>query len=173
MTNEQTNGHIYVLATDGACRFNPGPGGWGVIVHELSGDTIVSRYALAGRADEDTTNNRMELTAAIEGLRSLPESHPARVLSDSQYVVNGVSLWLPRWKANGWRKSDRKPVENVDLWQTLDELLSLRPISWEWVRGHAGHPMNTDADMLANGAAVGFHRGDPAELKSRYRHLFD
>ena len=117
MNTAHTTGRSYLLATDGACLRNPGPGGWGVVVHELDGDTIVSRSALAGGADGRTTNNQMELTAAIEGLRSLGDTTlPITIISDSKYLTNGMTKWLPNWKARGWRTSDRKPVKNRDLW---------------------------------------------------------
>lgn len=146
----------YLLFPDGACLGNPGPGGWGVVIHELNSDTIVRRHALAGSAGGDTTNNRMELQAAIEGLRYLGDpGDPVTVVSDSEYVVKGMTQWLEGWKVRGWRKSDRKPVLNVDLWTVLDELAGGLRVSWQWVRGHNCHPLNEVADMLANNAAKG------------------
>jgi ribonuclease HI len=131
------------IFTDGACRGNPGPGGWGVVLRydgrekELSG------------GERLTTNNRMELTAAIAALEAL--NRPAAVIltTDSQYVRNGIAEWLPRWKANGWRTADRKPVKNVDLWQRLDAAMARHRVEWRWTRGHAGHPENERADRLA------------------------
>ena len=174
MTINYTTGRRLVLAIDGACLGNPGPGGWAVIIHEMDGDTIISRSALAGRADGDTTNNRMEMTAAYEALRYLGADHtPATIVSDSQILVNGMTQWRDGWKANGWRKADRKPVLNLDLWMALDELCpKSRPIRWEWTRGHSGHPMNEMADMLANDAAAGIHRGELDELRRLYPGSF-
>jgi ribonuclease HI len=129
--------------TDGACSGNPGPGGWGALLvwggHERS---------LKGGA-EHTTNNRMELTAAIEVLAALKRAATVRVHTDSKYLKDGVTLWLGRWKANGWRTADRKPVKNDDLWRRLDELLARHRVTWHWVRGHAGHAENERADALA------------------------
>jgi ribonuclease HI len=129
--------------TDGACSGNPGPGGWGALLvwggHERS---------LKGGA-EHTTNNRMELTAAIEALTALKWAATVRVHTDSTYLKDGVTLWLGRWKANGWRTADRKPVKNDDLWRRLDEALARHRVTWHWVRGHAGHAENERADALA------------------------
>ena len=131
--------------TDGACRGNPGPGGWGVVlrfggqVKELSG------------GEPATTNNRMELKAAIEALTALKKK-PCRVdlYTDSTYVRSGITEWLPAWRARGWRTADKKPVKNQDLWQALAALAEQHDVSWHWVRGHAGHPENERADELAN-----------------------
>ncbi len=132
------------LYTDGACRGNPGPGGWGVLLrldrHEKE---------LWG-GERDTTNNRMELTAAIRGLEALKRPVSARVHTDSQYVLKGISEWIHGWKKNGWKTSNRKPVKNVDLWRELDALRSQHELEWIWVKGHAGHPENERADALAN-----------------------
>jgi ribonuclease HI len=135
---------IVDLYTDGACRGNPGPGGWGVLLrrdrHEKE---------LWG-GERDTTNNRMELTAAIRGLEALKRPVRARVHTDSQYVLKGISEWIHAWKKNGWRTSDRKPVKNADLWRELDALRSQHELEWIWIKGHAGHPENERADALAN-----------------------
>ncbi len=135
---------IVNLYTDGACRGNPGPGGWGVLLrrdrHEKE---------LWG-GERDTTNNRMELTAAIRGLEALKRPVRARVHTDSQYVLKGISEWIHAWKKNGWKTSDRKPVKNADLWRELDALRSQHELEWIWVKGHAGHPENERADALAN-----------------------
>jgi ribonuclease HI len=132
------------LYTDGACRGNPGPGGWGVLLrfdrHEKE---------LWG-GERDTTNNRMELTAAIRGLEALKRPVSARVHTDSQYVLKGISEWIHGWKKNGWKTSNRKPVKNDDLWRELDALRSQHELEWIWVKGHAGHPENERADALAN-----------------------
>lgn len=134
------------LFTDGACRGNPGPGGWGALLRYRGHER-----ELAGAAPA-TTNNRMELTAAIEGLRALKRPSRIHVVTDSQYVLNGITSWLPGWKARGWRTADRAPVKNADLWQELEHLAAAHEVSWEWVRGHAGHPENERADRLANAA---------------------
>jgi ribonuclease HI len=137
--------HVTVF-TDGACAGNPGPGGWGVIL--IDGDL---RRELSGY-DPSTTNNRMELMAAIEALRVLRMPVSVDLHTDSQYVRNGMSDWLARWKRNGWRTADRKPVKNTDLWRELDELAHRHVIRWHWVRGHSGHPENERCDALANEA---------------------
>jgi ribonuclease HI len=130
--------------TDGACKGNPGPGGWGVVLRY--GDAV--RELHGGHAQ--TTNNRMELTAVIEALRALTRPCEIVVWADSQYVLKGISEWLPAWKARGWKTADKKPVKNEDLWRTLDELARTHQVSWQWVKGHAGHPGNERADALAN-----------------------
>ena len=135
-----------IIYTDGACRGNPGPGGWGVLL--VYGDI---RKMLKG-AEEDTTNNRMELMAAIKGLQALSKRHePCRVdlYTDSQYVRGGITSWITGWKARGWRTADRKPVKNIELWQRLDAAKTLHQVEWHWVKGHSGHEMNERADALA------------------------
>lgn len=129
------------IYTDGACAGNPGPGGWGVLI--LNGG---ERVELSGGASA-TTNNRMEMMAAIEALRAT--TGPIRLHTDSQYLKNGVTQWMKNWKRNGWRTADRKPVKNKDLWETLDALSAGRAIEWRWVRGHDGDPGNERADELA------------------------
>ena len=135
--------------TDGACSGNPGPGGWGVLIE---GDGAARRLCGGERA---TTNNRMELQAAIEALSAFPEGAALRVHTDSQYVKNGVTSWVHGWKRNGWKTAARKPVKNQDLWQTLDALAEARAVEWAWVKGHAGHPGNEEADRLANEGMAG------------------
>ncbi len=130
--------------TDGACKGNPGPGGWGVLMRW--GDA--ERELFGG--ERLTTNNRMELTAVIEGLRALTRPVPVTLHVDSQYVMNGVRSWMAGWKRNGWRTADKKDVKNKDLWQALDEELARHQVRWVWVRGHAGDPGNEKADELAN-----------------------
>jgi ribonuclease HI len=130
--------------TDGACRGNPGPGGWGVVLR--SGKRTKE---LSGGAP-DTTNNRMELTAAIEALRALNKPCRVALYTDSTYVRNGITEWLPAWRARGWRTADRKPVKNQDLWMALAEETERHDVRWHWVKGHSGHPENERADALAN-----------------------
>lgn len=131
------------IFTDGACSGNPGPGGWGVILRH--GDT---EKELNGGAAE-TTNNRMELTAAIEALEALKRPCTVRLYTDSVYVKDGITKWITGWKRNGWKTAAKKPVKNVDLWQRLDAALGAHDITWNWVKGHAGHPENERADELA------------------------
>lgn len=135
---------VVEIYTDGACKGNPGVGGWGALLR-ASG---VEKELFGGEAD--TTNNRMELMAVIEALRALSRSCDAVVYTDSSYVQKGISEWIHGWKRNGWRTSDRKPVKNADLWLMLDELARQHRVEWKWVRGHAGHPENERADALAN-----------------------
>ncbi|HUK05610.1 MAG TPA: ribonuclease HI [Burkholderiales bacterium] len=132
------------IYADGACRGNPGPGGWGVLLRSGGSE----RELHGGEAQ--TTNNRMELTAVIEGLRALKVPSQVRVYTDSQYVQKGISEWIHAWKRRGWRTSDKKPVKNVDLWKALDEAARVHAVEWHWVKGHAGHPENERADALAN-----------------------
>lgn len=132
------------IYTDGACRGNPGPGGWGALLRY--GD---HERELCG-GEKSTTNNRMELCAAIEALQALSRPCAVVLYTDSQYVRNGIEDWLPDWKRRGWRTAARKPVKNADLWRRLDELVQNHRIEWHWVRGHAGNPGNERADELAN-----------------------
>jgi ribonuclease HI len=135
--------------TDGACKGNPGPGGWGVLLVYKG-----QRKELSG-GEPNTTNNRMELRAVIEALKSLKRSARIHIHTDSQYVHKGISEWIEGWKRKGWKTADGKPVKNQDLWQILDELASQHEVKWEWVRGHAGHPGNEEADRLANLGVAG------------------
>ena len=136
------------IFTDGACSGNPGPGGWGAVLRygevekELSG------------GEAATTNNRMELMAAIAGLEALKRPCRVRLYTDSQYLRQGITEWLPAWKARGWRTAEKKPVKNVDLWQRLEAAGAPHEIEWLWVKGHAGHPENERADALARGAII-------------------
>jgi len=132
------------MYTDGACRGNPGPGGWGVILSYRDRNKKLSGF------DPQTTNNRMELTAAIEGLRSLSRACDIELNTDSKYVLQGISEWIESWKSNGWKTAAKKPVKNVDLWQSLDEQVKKHRINWHWVKGHAGIEGNEMADQLAN-----------------------
>ena len=134
------------IHTDGACSGNPGPGGWGAIL-EWNG----RRKEIKG-GDPQTTNNRMELTAAIMALEALRRPCTVEIYTDSQYLRQGITSWITSWKRNGWRTADRKPVKNVDLWQRLDAALTQHKVRWYWVRGHAGHDLNERADELAREA---------------------
>ncbi len=134
--------------TDGSCLGNPGPGGWGFIATD--GTNIAERSG----AEADTTNNRMELTAVIRALSAARKHNEIELHTDSQYVKNGMQLWIKNWKRNNWRTADRKPVKNQDLWMQLDELASKIKINWVWVRGHNGNEMNERVDTLANTAAT-------------------
>lgn len=134
--------------TDGACSGNPGPGGWGVLMQAMDGDRVVKERELCG-GDANTTNNRMELLAAINALEVLERPTQVTIVTDSQYVKNGVTSWIHGWKRNGWKTSAKKPVKNVELWQRLDEAQARHQVTWEWVKGHAGHPENEKADELA------------------------
>jgi ribonuclease HI len=134
--------------TDGACSGNPGPGGWGVLLRAIKGSDIVKERTLNGGAAE-TTNNQMELLAAISALEALEKPSKITVVTDSAYVKNGVTGWIFGWKRNGWRTSNKKPVKNVQLWQRLDKAAARHTVTWEWVKGHAGHPENERADELA------------------------
>jgi ribonuclease HI len=131
------------IYTDGACSGNPGPGGWGAILRYNGTEREIS----GGEAD--TTNNRMELMAAIRALEALTRPVTARVHTDSTYVKDGITKWMDQWKARGWRTAAKKPVKNVDLWQRLDQAAGRHDVSWHWVRGHTGHPENERADELA------------------------
>jgi ribonuclease HI len=134
------------IFTDGACLGNPGPGGWAAILRYNGTEKELSGY------DPATTNNRMELQAAIEGLAALAEPCEIDLYTDSQYLRNGMNDWLAKWKRNGWRTADKKPVKNVDLWQRLDDLVASHTVRWHWVRGHDGHVENERCDVLANAA---------------------
>jgi ribonuclease HI len=134
--------------TDGACSGNPGPGGWGVLLRAMDGETVVKERTLSGGA-RATTNNQMELLAAINALESLSRPSTITVVTDSAYVKNGVTGWIHGWKRNGWKTAAKKPVKNAELWQRLDAAQARHEVTWEWVKGHAGHPENERADELA------------------------
>ena len=132
------------IFTDGACRGNPGPGGWGAVLRYGGHE----KELYGGEAQ--TTNNRMELTAAIRALETLKRPCSVQVTTDSSYVRNGITEWLPNWKKRGWKTAAKKPVKNADLWQRLDQAVRAHQITWYWVKGHSGHPENERADRLAN-----------------------
>lgn len=146
-----------IAYTDGACSGNPGPGGWGVLIRAMDGDKIVKQRELKGGA-APTTNNQMELLAAINALEVLDRSSKITIVTDSTYVKNGVTSWIHGWKRNGWKTSAKKPVKNVELWQRLDEAQASHDVTWEWVKGHAGHPENERADELARAGMAPFKK---------------
>ena len=137
-------GEVVRIYTDGACKGNPGPGGWGALLR--SGEHERELYG----GEPATTNNRMELTAVIRALAALKQPSEVEIYTDSEYVMKGITEWLAAWKRRGWKTADRKPVKNADLWRELDELAGRHEIRWHWVRGHSGHPENERADALAN-----------------------
>lgn len=152
-TDNDAGDNIVDAFTDGACSGNPGPGGWGAILRwrgqerELSG------------GETQTTNNRMEMMAAISALETLKRPTTVRIHTDSTYVKDGIQKWLPAWKKRGWKTADKKPVKNVDLWQRLEAAAARHSVSWHWVRGHSGHPENERADALARGAIATLREG--------------
>jgi ribonuclease HI len=140
------------IFTDGACKGNPGPGGWGAILRTGSREREMSG------ADAATTNNRMELMAAIMALRALTKPCRVELSTDSKYVMDGITKWVFGWQRNGWRTADKKPVKNAELWQALLEAARPHDVAWKWVKGHAGHPENERADALANAAITAARR---------------
>lgn len=134
--------------TDGACSGNPGPGGWGVLMRAMADGKILKQKELSG-GEADTTNNRMELMAAISALEALTRPTALTITTDSAYVKNGIESWMHGWKRNGWKTADKKPVKNVDLWQRLDAAQARHQVVWKWIKGHAGHAENERADELA------------------------
>ena len=138
------NEGVVEIYSDGACRGNPGPGGWGAILR------YNKREKELWGGEADTTNNRMELMAAIRALEALKRRSHVKLYTDSIYVMKGITSWIHDWKRKGWRTADKKPVKNEDLWRRLDELAARHEIEWHWVKGHAGHPENERADALAN-----------------------
>ena len=149
-----------VIHTDGACSGNPGPGGWGAILS--FGDR--TKELMGGEAH--TTNNRMELMAAIAALEALKRPCAVDIHTDSQYLRNGIMTWINNWKRNGWRTADKKPVKNVDLWKRLDEALQPHDVKWHWVKGHAGHAMNERADQLARDGLIAARAGAVGAMKT-------
>lgn len=144
--------------TDGACSGNPGPGGWGVLLRAMEGDRIVRERELNG-GEAQTTNNRMELMAAISALEALKKPSKLTIVTDSNYVKDGITKWIHGWKKNGWRSAAKKPVKNAELWQRLDAATHRHDITWEWIRGHTGHPENERADELARMGMAPFKAG--------------
>ncbi len=140
------------IYTDGACLGNPGPGGWGALMRGPVGEDGLMESEVSG-GESDTTNNRMELMAAIVALETVPETSTVRLHTDSKYVKDGITQWITNWKRNGWRTANRKPVKNIDLWQRLDAVVARHDVSWHWIKGHSGHPENERADALAVAAA--------------------
>lgn len=150
--------HI-IIYSDGACSGNPGPGGWGTVL--ISGD---HRKELQG-GEKLTTNNRMELLAAISGLEALKRKSTVELWTDSVYVKNGITGWIHGWKKNGWKTADKKPVKNAELWQQLDALRAKHDVTWHWLKGHAGHPENERADELARAGMAPFKEKPAARGK--------
>ncbi|MBV2358907.1 ribonuclease HI [Thalassococcus sp. CAU 1522] len=148
--------------TDGACSGNPGPGGWGVLLQARRDDAVLRERELQG-GEADTTNNRMELMAAIMALETLEKPSTITVVTDSAYVKNGVTGWIHGWKRNGWKTASKKPVKNAELWQRLDDAQARHAVTWEWIKGHAGHPENERADALARAGMAPFKPGKPAK----------
>jgi len=146
--------------TDGACSGNPGPGGWGALLVARDGERVVKERELKG-GEGLTTNNRMELLAAINALEALDRPAKITVVTDSVYVKNGVTDWIAGWKRNGWKTAAKKPVKNEDLWQRLDEARARHEVRWEWIKGHAGHPENERADELARAGMAPFKPAKP------------
>ncbi|MGR3365269.1 MAG: ribonuclease HI [Maritimibacter harenae] len=144
-----------VAHTDGACSGNPGPGGWGVLLEAKEGDRVLKTRELKG-GEAATTNNRMELMAAIMALETLERPSHITIVTDSAYVKNGVTGWIHGWKRNGWKTAAKKPVKNVELWQRLDEAQKRHNVEWKWIKGHAGHDENERADELARAGMAPF-----------------
>lgn len=147
--------------TDGACSGNPGPGGWGALLLARDGERVIKERTLNG-GEADTTNNRMELLAAISALEALGRPTALTLVTDSAYVKNGVSQWIHGWKRNGWKTADGKPVKNLDLWQRLDAAQQRHQVDWQWIKGHAGHAENERADELARAGMAPFKPRKPA-----------
>lgn len=143
--------------TDGACSGNPGPGGWGVLMRAMDGATVLKERELKG-GEADTTNNRMELLAAINALETLTRPTDITIITDSAYVKNGVTSWIHGWKRNGWKTSNKKPVKNVDLWQRIEAAQATHKVTWKWIKGHAGHAENEQADELARAGMAPFKK---------------
>ncbi len=150
--------------TDGACSGNPGPGGWGVVLEARDGAALVKSRELSG-AEPETTNNRMELMAAIAALETLERPSAITVVTDSTYLKDGITGWIHGWKQNGWRTASKKPVKNTDLWQRLDAAETRHQVKWEWIKGHAGHQQNERADALARAEIKALKEAAEAETE--------
>ena len=150
MTDQPDN--IVTIFTDGSCLSNPGQGGWAAVLRWRDNEKEIVGH------EADTTNNRMELKAAIMGLNAVTRAMPIALHTDSRYVMNGVQDWMPRWKANGWKTASKKPVANQDLWEQLDQAVQRHDITWHWVKGHAGNEFNERCDQLARSAAESIAR---------------
>ena len=150
MTDQPDN--LVTIFTDGSCLSNPGPGGWAAVLRWRDNEKEIVGH------EADTTNNRMELKAAIMGLNAVTRAMPIALHTDSRYVMNGVQDWMPRWKANGWKTASKKPVANQDLWEQLDQAVQRHDITWHWVKGHAGNKFNERCDQLARSAAESIAR---------------
>lgn len=146
-----------VAYTDGACSGNPGPGGWGALLVARDGDKVLKTRELSG-GEAETTNNRMELLAAITALETLERDAAVTIITDSVYVKDGITKWIHGWKARGWKTAAKKPVKNEDLWRRLEAATARHRVTWEWVKGHAGHPENEKADALARAGMEPFKR---------------
>ncbi|MDO9639502.1 MAG: ribonuclease HI [Pseudotabrizicola sp.] len=146
--------------TDGACSGNPGPGGWGVLMIARDGEAVLKTRELQG-GEADTTNNRMELMAAISALEALSRPSDLIIVTDSAYVKNGVTTWIHSWKRRGWKTADNKPVKNIELWQRLEAAQERHTVEWRWIKGHAGHVENERADALARAGMAPFKPGKP------------
>lgn len=167
------SGRHYLIATDGSCLENPGVGGWAFVKQLKEGDQVLRQAPTAGRYDQSkTTNNRMEMTAVIKALKSIVETDtPLVILSDCQLVIKGMTEWVAGWKARGWTKA-KGALENVDLWQYMDELAQGKKISWVWVKGHADNVLNNQADMLARNAAAGRYPNSKKSIREQCPFLF-
>lgn len=149
------NSNIVEIYTDGACRGNPGPGGWGASLRFSPGDSTCKTEQVQKELygfQAETTNNQMELMAVIQGLESLKRTCPVKIYTDSKYVLDGITKWMANWKAKGWKTAAKKPVKNVELWKRLDAAVQSHEVSWQWVKGHSGDEGNECADALANRA---------------------
>ena len=162
----------YVIATDGSCNPNPGTGGWGAVIQLREGETVLRQRAVAGQGEMMTsTNNKMEMTAALRGLEVLAEPLPVTIISDSEYVINGMTGGLEKWKAAGWKNS-KGPVKNQELWEQLDRLSRVHAVEWVWQRGHVGHDLNEIAHQLASNGAQGMYRSGVKSVRRRHPDWF-
>ncbi|MCB5203182.1 ribonuclease HI [Neorhizobium sp. T786] len=169
-----TAGRHYAIFTDGSCPGNPGRGGWGVLLQLREGDRVIRQAALAGYQRPETTNIRMEMTAVLKGLSAISKelATPALVVTDNEMIFKAMtSASFPRWKAAGWLNGS-KPLKNGDLWEAIDIAMGTRVVHWQWVRGHAGHPQNEIANVLATNAAAGRYRGDGRSVREMHHGLF-